>query len=224
MHHRPAGREAAARPTRVELAARVTCVTDPPATNPRPAPQTGTAPIPGEASRPATLARPPGERYRARSADAVLESPRVGRAIALGLAGVVITAAAMALLYGVLSITAGLLAVAALGGWMIGAGVRKGAWDGLPHRPSGAPTALAILLAAVAWLAGLVAAWLVSLATIQASSRSFLERVAATPFLDWLAPQLGALEIVDLLLLVGVAAYASRSPGLERRDTTSGVA
>jgi hypothetical protein len=140
----------------------------------------------------------------------------MARALGLGLLGVVGTAAAMALLYGVLSITIGLIAVAVVGGWSIGAGVRHGAWGGQSHRPSGAPAALAILLAAVAWLGGLVAAWLVSLALIPASSRTFLERVAATPFLDWLSPQFGGLEVIDLLILLGVAAYASRSPGLER--------
>jgi hypothetical protein len=34
--------------------------------------------------------------------------------------------------------------------------------------------------------------------------------LAALPFLDWLAPQFGPLEVIEILLLVGLAWFAAR--------------
>lgn len=121
-----------------------------------------------------------------------------------------------ALLLAVLSITAGLVAIAVLGGWLIGVGVRTGAWRGLAHRPSKAPLALAAFLGAVAWLSGLVLAWIVSMAILPLSSRTFLERIVATPFPEWVAPQLAPLDYLVLAMLVVVAWVTSHTTGLER--------
>ena len=112
----------------------------------------------------------------------------------------VLAAVVWALLKGVLELGPGLLAVAALGGWAIGAVL----WQA---RPAPLPAAA---IGAIAWLMGLVLTWLVALAILPDSSRTFIERVESTPFLDWLAPQFGLLEVAGLVVYVVAAAYGAR--------------
>ncbi len=118
----------------------------------------------------------------------------------MAIAVALLVAVAWALLRGILELGPSLLAVAALGGWAIGALIRQ----------ASGPMLLAVGISAVAWLLGLVGTWLVSMAVLQGSTRSFPERLAATPFIDWMRPQLGLLEPAGLLLLVAAAAYGSR--------------
>lgn len=175
------------------------------------------APLGGEAI-PAQrrLARPPSDRFRTPAPPPITDHPDLGRATLLGLGGALAYVVPAALLLAVLSITAGLVAIAVLGGWLIGVGVRTGAWRGLAHRPSKAPLALAAVLGAVAWLGGLVLAWIVSMAILPLSSRTFLERIVATPFPEWIAPQLAPLDYLVLAMLVIVAWVTAHTTGLER--------
>ena len=174
-------------------------------------------PQPGETAAPATrLNRPPSDRYRTPAPEPVLERPALMRALGLGLVAGLGTAAVTALFLAILSITAGLLAIAILGGWLVGAGVRTGAWSGRPHRPSRSPLALAAALGVVTWLAGLVLAWLVSMAILPDSVKPLLDRLTSTPFLEWVSPQLGALDFLGLALLVVVAWVTAHSGALER--------
>ncbi len=110
-----------------------------------------------------------------------------------------LAAAAWALLQGILELTVGLLVVAVVGGWSIGTALR----------PVDHARVAATALAGLAWLAGLVGVWLISMALIEASSRTLLERLQATPFIEWQAPLFGLVEIVGLVLYVGAAAYGS---------------
>lgn len=181
---------------------------DTPGTGPRP---TGEA-IPAQRR----LARPPGDRYRSAAPQPVVERPALGRALALGAAAGLGTALLTALFHAVLSITAGLIAISVLGGWLIGVAVRTGAWSGRPHRPSRAPLALAASLGLGTWIAGLVLAWLLSMLILPGSTRPFLDRLTAIPFLDWLGPQLGPLDLLRLVLLVGVAWATAHTTALER--------
>jgi hypothetical protein len=119
----------------------------------------------------------------------------VGLALAAGLAGAV----AWALLKGILEFP-GVLAVAVVAGWGIGALL----WQARLH------ALLAAAIAAAAWLLGLVLTWLVAMAILPASSRSFTERVQATPFLEWQMPQFGAIEVAGLALYVLAALYGAR--------------
>jgi hypothetical protein len=121
---------------------------------------------------------------------------------ALLAAGVVVllAAAAWSLLRGVLELGPTSLAVAALGGWGIGAVLRQ----------ARAPVLLAVLLGLVAWLLGLVFSWLLAMALLPSSTRTLAERLEGTPFLDWLTPQVGPLEVVGLLVYGAAAAYAAR--------------
>ncbi len=182
-----------------------------PAPSPVPRP-TGEA-IPAERR----LARPPGERYRTAMPESILDRPDLGRALVLGLVAGLGTASLTAVFHALLSITAGLIAISLLGGWLVGVGVRSGAWRGRPHQPSRAPLALAAALGLLTWIAGMVLSWLLSMAILPGSSKTFLDRLAATPFPDWIAPQFGLLDLLTLVLLVGMAWVAAHTTALERR-------
>ena len=104
------------------------------------------------------------------------------------------------LLKGILEFGPGLLGVALVGGWAIGA---------LLWQVRGTPL-LAVVIAALAWLLGLLVTWLIAMAILPSSARTFIERVEGTPFLDWLSPQFGLLEIAGLLLYLLAALYGAR--------------
>ena len=120
-------------------------------------------------------------------------------ALAMSAGTGVLGAVAWALLKGILEFP-GVLAVAVVAGWAIGALL----WQARAH------PLLAALVAAAAWLLGLVLTWLVSMAILPGSSRTFPERLAATPFLEWQAPQFGGIEVLGLLLYVIAALYGAR--------------
>ena len=181
----------------------------PPGPGPRP---TGEA-IPAERRH----ARAPGERYRTAAPEPIVDRPDLGRALALGLAAALGIAMLTAVFHAVLSITSGLIAISLLGGWLIGVGVRLGAWRGRPHRPSWTPLALAAAVRLLTWAAGLLLSWVLWMAILPGSSRTFLDRLVTTPFLDWVGPQLGPLDLLTLVLLVGVAWAAAHTTALERR-------
>ncbi|MEA2025984.1 MAG: hypothetical protein U9O18_04775 [Chloroflexota bacterium] len=147
--------------------------------------------------RPADVTEPPPSRA---GAWARLRPRSMRVAIVEALLAALLAALAWALLKGILELGPGLLAVAALGGWAIGAVL----WQVRP-----APLTAAVV-GAIAWLMGLVLTWLVALAILPDSSRTFIERVEGTPFLDWLAPQFGLLEVAGLVVYVVAAAYGAR--------------
>lgn len=105
-----------------------------------------------------------------------------------------------ALLKGILE-TPGALVVAVAGGWAIGALM----WQ------VGASRWLAVAVAMGAWLLGLSLTWLLAMALLPGSSRTFLERLGNTPFVDWLAPQFGFLDVLGLVLYLVGALYGARS-------------
>jgi hypothetical protein len=152
---------------------------------------------PGE-RRPPSITPPPSttrpqagpERFRPRSLPVAL-----GEALLVAF----LSALAWAFLKGVLEFP-GALAVAVVGGWLIG----ELLWSVRMH------PAMAAGIAVVAWVAGLVLTWMTAMALLPESSRTFVERLAQTPFLDWLSPQLGWLEIGGLALYVVAALYGAR--------------
>ena len=148
----------------------------------------------------------PGEQRPAqgtRPAPTRASSPRLPRStaaiVALALLTGVVGALAWALLKGILEFP-GVLAVAVVAGWGIGALL----WRIRAH------PLLAALVAFAAWLLGLVLTWLVSMAILPGSTRSLLERIEATSFLEWQAPQFGVIELLGLLLYVVAALYGAR--------------
>jgi hypothetical protein len=122
-------------------------------------------------------------------------------------------AVAAGLLRSILDVTTGLIALAVVGGWGVGAAVRRGAWAGMPHRSSSAPEVLGLLLGAATWVAALVLAWVVAMAILPGSERTLLERLAATPLLEWLEPQAGLADVLGLGITALLAWYGARSAG-----------
>jgi hypothetical protein len=159
----------------------------------------GDQPLPDRSGLPGAMRRQPSRRYwRPRS---------LGSAILLAGAAGLLAALAWSVLRAILELGPGALVVAALGGWGIGASLRQA---------RGSPV-LAACIGGLSWLAGLLLTWLLSMAILPGSSRTFSERVAATPFLDWLAPQLGLLEATALVAFVGFAAWSARPSGAVAR-------
>ena len=128
-----------------------------------------------------------------------LQPRSLGAAIIEAMAVGLLAAGAWALIKGILEFP-GVLAVAVVGGWAIGA---------LLWQVRGSPVVAAII-AAGAWLAGLLLTWLVAMAILPSSARTFLERVQGTPFVDWVAPQFGIVEVLGLVLYVAAALYGAR--------------
>jgi hypothetical protein len=130
---------------------------------PRMTTPSGTAPEPHDGGE-RRLARPPSDRYRtpdpaASASDGApaQASGSLARAIAFGALTGLALAAAITVLGGVLLITAGLIAVAGIGGWAVGLAVRAG---GPAAVASSRRRALAAGLAAAAVLAGQLGLWL----------------------------------------------------------------
>jgi hypothetical protein len=111
-----------------------------------------------------------------------------------------------------------LLLVAAFGGWYIGEAAWVGAWDAVT-RARGPESRLrasrvtfgAVVIAFAAWFVGEVIGWFIWMWRLPDSSVGLFDRLAALPFLDWLTPQFGPLEVIEILLLTGVAWFAARA-------------
>ena len=130
-------------------------------------------------------------------------APRSGvTSVALAIAVGVLAAIAWAVLKGILEFP-GVLAVSVVAGWMIGNLVRD---------VRAAPV-VATVVALLTWSLGLVLTWVVAMAILPGSSRSFPERLSATPFLDWQAPQFGIIEVAGLALYLLAALYGARGRG-----------
>jgi hypothetical protein len=76
---------------------------------------------------------------------------------------------------------------------------------------------MGLLLGALTWVAALVLAWVVAMAILPGSERSIVERLAGTPFLDWLSPQLGLAEPLGLVLAAFLGWVGARSPATPLR-------
>ena len=112
-----------------------------------------------------------------------------------------LAAACWAVLRGILELGATSLLVAGLGGWTIG----------LTLRQARLPALLAAAMGVATWVVGLVLTWLLAMALLPGSSRTFFERLEGTPFVDWASPQLGLLELAALLLYAVAAGYTARA-------------
>lgn len=178
-------------------------------------------PAPGD-SRPRTLAHPPGDRYApggtaggparpVAAAGGIPARPNLARAALFGVSSAVGIGVLFAILVGILDLGVGLIALAALGGWCIGFATRAGAWPSSIGLPAAPVRVLAIVFALGAWLSGYFGAYLLSLLLRPDSSLTFSERLAQSSFLDWLSPQFGAPQILEILLIAGVALFSSRS-------------
>ena len=92
--------------------------------------------------------------------------------------------------------------VAAVAGWLIGTAVALGAEPGSLRRTVGT-VGLAVGVSLATWPVATIAGYVLSRAILQGSALSFAERVAATPFLEFAAPQFlpsGPLELAALAI------------------------
>jgi hypothetical protein len=168
---------------------------------------------PGEV-RPASarlLDRPPSDRFGPPPRPPEVVVTHAGRAIVGGLAGGVVAALLWLVIGGMLDLDAGLVVVAIAGGWLVGGGTALGAWGrtAAMHMTGRMPW-LAAALAVLTWLAGTVALYLYAEITLPASSLTLADRLASTPFTDWLAPQFLPLGPLEILLLAGVSWWSAR--------------
>ncbi len=132
------------------------------------------------------------------------------RAALAGLVVAFMVALVLGALRAIFDIGPGLLVVAAVGGWLLGAALVWGAWGSAAHLPNAGVQRMAALLGTVAWLAGSAADYLISLALLPASSRTFAERLSDQPFPAWLAPQLSLVDAAEIAILVIVAWRSAR--------------
>jgi hypothetical protein len=185
--------------------------------------------VSGGEARPPTvrhrLDRPPAGRYAGPEASRT-EAGSAGdtplsRVLLVGLGAAFLVAMAMGLLGGLFDLTAGLIVVGLIGGWLIGravAGIARGgslrSWlsgaEPSPARSPGAVRLLALACALAAVAGGLVVLWIVSLAALPEATTGLLDRLADLPLGDWLAPQLGQLGPIMLLTLVATLAATWR--------------
>lgn len=156
------------------------------------------------------LERAPGERYAPPARQYAPVHPYRLRGFTVGLTAALVTALAMGLLAAIFDVDLGLLAIAAVGGWAIGVAVAWGWWGFGLHPLRAGPPRLAAALGGLAWLGGSVVDYLLSLAILPASTRSFPERVAQQPFGDYLGQQISLLDGLEVVLLVVVAWRSAR--------------
>jgi hypothetical protein len=152
-------------------------------------------PTPGERR----LDRPPSDRYRTEEpvpVDAEDGGGAYGRALAFGGLTAIAIAAGIALFGGVILVTAGLVALAALGGWAIGIAVRVGSGGTVAVERR---AVMAAVLAAVAVLGGQLGLWLFAR----------YEGGVLGP-VDYLAETFGLLVPIELAFAVVAAWFASR--------------
>ena len=118
----------------------------------------------------------------------------------------VLTGLAVAVAYGLaaelLGLTFSLPVVGIVGGWVIGTAVAYGAWGEQEHAPSRLVRGVAAVVGVIAWLVGLVVAYVVSQALIPQATNTLLERVSLGGFLDYV---FGTFDFVRLLHLVALA-------------------
>jgi hypothetical protein len=111
-----------------------------------------------------------------------------------------------AILLGLAILTLGLIAVAVLAGLAIGAAVRRGAWSGAAHAPSGQLGIIASILAAAAWLGGTYGGYVASLLLIPGSQVDLAQRMANVPFSQFIGEQQGPFVVLQMIVLVVLAA------------------
>jgi hypothetical protein len=120
-----------------------------------------------------------------------------------GLDGGALTAAGVAVAYGMLLqlLDWGMIAVAVVGGWLVGRGVSRGAWRDQPHWPSRVLSLLAAVLGLFAWIGGFLVAYLVSRAVLD-SDVGFVDRLADFPFVAYLAERYDLAQGAALLAMI----------------------
>lgn len=137
-------------------------------------------------------------------------SPRLGRALAAGVAAALGMALVWTLLAGLLDVSWGLVFMAAIGGYIVALAVVAGAFGDTAHPTDRRVQAIATMLALAVWLLGTFGAYVVGLIILPGSNASLTERMAHAPFIDSVVNQFALLDIAELALLPAVAWRSAR--------------
>jgi hypothetical protein len=137
-----------------------------------------------------------------------LDRRRAIHAFDWGALAAIVFAVIYGLLWAVLDLHLGLIAVAVMGGWLIGGAVSHGAWRGALHIPSNRLRLLGGVLGGLAWLGGTAVSYLVSQALIQSPATTFAERVSFAGFAEYL---LGVSDLVQGIAAVTLVFFSWRS-------------
>lgn len=122
-----------------------------------------------------------------------------------------LAAIGVSLVYGLLwaiELHFGLIAVAVMGGWVIGGAVAHGAWRGSLHVPSRRLRALAAVLGGAAWLGAGAVYYLIAQAVLPAAQTPLLERLSFDGFAEFLT---GVYDLVHGIALATLAFFSWRS-------------
>ncbi len=117
-------------------------------------------------------------------------------------------AVAYGLLWGLLELHFGLIAIGVMGGWLIGAAVTHGAWRGELHVPDRRLRVLAAALGASSWLGGAFIAYFISQALFPNPTTGLLERLSFAGFSDYL---ISLVDLVHGIALLALVTFAWRS-------------
>ena len=122
---------------------------------------------------------------------------------------------AFAAIYGLAAelfgLTWGLAVVGFVGGWAIGSAVVIGTWDEAEHAPVRRVRGAAALIAAMALLAGLVLAYVISQVLLPEAVTPLLERVTVSGFVAYLFGSDEFVRVVHVVALIAVAIMAWRA-------------
>jgi hypothetical protein len=139
-----------------------------------------------------------------------LDRPRAVRGFDYGL----LAGLAFAFVYGFMAepigLTWGLVAIAFVGGMVVGASVKRGAWSKRPHNPSIRIQLLAALIALGAWIVGLFLAYFFSQAFFPEATTPLLDRVSIAGFSDYFVGLFEQIRLIHAASLAAVAFMAWR--------------
>ena len=122
-----------------------------------------------------------------------------------------LAAIGVSLIYGLLwaiELHLGLIAVAVMGGWLIGGAASYGAWRGSLHIPSLWLRVLAAALGGAAWLGGAVVSYVVAQVVFPDPATPFLERLSFGGFAEYLG---SVFDFVHGIAVAALAFFAWRS-------------
>jgi hypothetical protein len=123
-----------------------------------------------------------------------------------------LAAIALAVVYGVLwtvfELELGLVAVAVMGGWLVGGAVSRGAWRGEQHLPDRRLRLLAAVLGASAWLGAAAFGYVAGQVFLPQSTQPLLDRLSFAGFAEYIA---GVYNLVHGIALATLAFFSWRS-------------
>jgi hypothetical protein len=139
---------------------------------------------------------------------ATLDRRRALAAFDLGALAAIGLAVVYGVLWTVFQLELGLIAVAVMGGWVIGGAVSRGAWQGENHLPDLRLRLLAALLGASAWLGAAAFGYIAGQIFLPQSAQPLLDRLSFAGFAEYIA---GVYNLVHGIALATLAFFSWRS-------------